>query len=418
MATKLRLEFHTTFTSYSATEVLGEGGAGRVYGAQSDDGSDVAIKLLTGTTSDKRKRFSNEIAFLSKGVSPRLVKVIDHGLLDTPTLKGPFYVMPRYASSLRAVIGNARPEDAFALFQQLIDGVEAAHLMNVTHRDLKPENVLLEASGKHLVVADFGIAHFTEELLVTAVATGLADRLANFQYASPEQRAKGRSVDHRADLYSLGLMLNELFTGEVPHGTQYKLIGSTAPSFSFLDPIVTQLLSNAPNDRPASIAAVKTLIERHRTEGVTQQRLDELNRVVIPASEVTDPLGGKAPSIANVDWQLEPGARAGGLTLFFDKPIPEGWKAALLNMGNYESVMGKGPEQFRFDGNRARIGSEPQDVQRIVDHFKQWIPRTTEIYQRKLAQAARRLEADRISELQAQRVAEEKRLEVLRNLRL
>jgi serine/threonine protein kinase len=418
VAPSFRLEFETTFGSYSATEVLGEGGAGRVYAGQSDDGRDVAIKVLTQTTGDKRKRFSNEIAFLSKGVSPRLVTVIDHGLLNTPRLRGPFYVMPRYASSLRAVIGKVRPEDAFALFQQLLDGVEAAHLMNVFHRDLKPENVLLEASGKHLVVADSGIAHFTEELLVTAVATGLADRLANFQYAAPEQRTKGRSVDHRADLYSLGLMLNELFTGEVPHGTQYKLVGSAAPSFSFLDSIVSQLLSNAPNDRPASIAAVKTLIERHRTEGVSQQRLDELKRVVVPASEVVDPLAGNAPSIINVDWQLEPGARSGVLTLFFDVPIPEGWRAALLNMGGHEAVWGKGPEQFRFSGDRAHIGAEPQDVQRIVDHFKRWIPRATEVYQRKLAQAARQLEANRIAELQAQRIAEEKRLEVLRNLRL
>ena len=70
--------------------------------------------------------------------------------------------------------------------------MEAAHLKKVVHRDLKPENFLYSSSQNRIVVADFGIARFQEEELYTAVETKAEDRLANFQYASPEQRKRGR----------------------------------------------------------------------------------------------------------------------------------------------------------------------------------------------------------------------------------
>lgn len=75
------------------------------------------------------------------------------------------------------------------------------------HRDLKPENILHDPIENRLVVSDFGIAHFTAELMHTLVETKLAERLANFHYAAPEQRRPGGLVDHRADIYALGLIL-------------------------------------------------------------------------------------------------------------------------------------------------------------------------------------------------------------------
>ena len=77
------------------------------------------------------------------------------------------------------------------LFSQLLNGVEAAHLRKVIHRDLKPENILYDPRGNRVIVADFGIAQFQEEELYTAVETKAEDRLANFQYAAPEQRKRG-----------------------------------------------------------------------------------------------------------------------------------------------------------------------------------------------------------------------------------
>ena len=91
-----------------------------------------------------------------------------------------------------------QPEKALMYFSQLLDGVVAAQLLEVVHRDLKPENILFDERNNKLLVTDFGIAQFKEEDLYTAVETKETDRLANFQYAAPEQRIRGGKVDHRA----------------------------------------------------------------------------------------------------------------------------------------------------------------------------------------------------------------------------
>src|SRR5262249_30968469 len=159
-------------------------------------------------TSDKRRRFKNELAFLTKTNHSNIVNVVDHGVARGE-LTGPFYVMKRYDESLRELIRTGMKVDAvLPFFSQLLDGVEAAHLLGVVHRDLKPENFLFDKASSSLAVADFGIARFTEHLIATIVETAPAQRLANFQYAAPEQRQSGASVGVPADIYALGLILN------------------------------------------------------------------------------------------------------------------------------------------------------------------------------------------------------------------
>lgn len=104
----------------------------------------------------------------------------------------PFYVMPLYQHTLRGLMdAGIERNRILPLFSLILDGVEAAHLLRVWHRDLKPENVLCDANSGSAVIADFGIAHFEEDELYTAVETRNGDRLANFQYAAPEQRIRG-----------------------------------------------------------------------------------------------------------------------------------------------------------------------------------------------------------------------------------
>ena len=91
------------------------------------------------------------------------------------------------------------------MFSKILDGVEAAHLRQIFHRDLKPENIPINPASGELVVADFGVAHFEEDDLIDSVQTKVGERLGNFEYAAPEQRRPGQVVDHRADIYSLGL---------------------------------------------------------------------------------------------------------------------------------------------------------------------------------------------------------------------
>ncbi len=407
--------FETAFASYTAESLLGEGGAGRVYGATAPDGSQVAVKLLAEerASRDKRGRFKNELAFLLRNSHKNIVTVTDHGLIKSPSVSGPFYVMRRFDCSLRTLLQETLdPKWVMRLLAQLLDGVEAAHLQGVVHRDLKPENVLFDRKTDVLAVADFGVASFTEDTLATIVETKPTQRLANFLYAAPEQRVPGRKVGIPADLYAIGLMLNEVFTKEVPHGTDYKTVGSASPDFGFIDAIVSQLLRQDPNERPQSVAAVKQLIQRYNAEAVSQQRLSEISKTVISAVEVDDPLAINVPTIVAADWSNDV------LTLTLDQPISHGWIQALQNMGNYTSVWGKGPEAFRFQGNRAIVQASEHEVQQVIDYFKTWLPRATGVYKNNLEQQARQQEHQQRQKLQQEREAEERKLRVLNNIKL
>jgi hypothetical protein len=259
--------FETAFGTYEATDVLGEGGSGRVYGVVRSDGAQFALKALRPelSSSDRRKRFKNEIDFLSKMHHPNIIGVIDYGLWKTAEGTAPFYVMPRIQQTLRAAMtAGLHPEQVLLLFTQMLDGLEVAHGRRVSHRDLKPENVLYEITETRLLIADFGVAHFEEEDLLTAVESRQADRLANFVYAAPEQRRRHEEVGHRADIYALGLILNEMFTREVPQGAGYRTIGAVAPAFACLDPLVDRMIQQAPDARPGSIDEIRRALPKLR----------------------------------------------------------------------------------------------------------------------------------------------------------
>ena len=412
---KKSIVFETAFASYTADSLLGEGGAGRVYSATAPDGSPVAVKLLAEerASRDKRGRFKNELAFLLRNHHRNIVTVTDHGIIKSQSISGPFYVMRRFDCSLRHLLqGSLDTKQVMHLLAQLLDGVEAAHLQGVVHRDLKPENVLFDKKTDVLAVADFGVASFTEDALATIVETGPTQRLANFLYAAPEQRVPGRKVGIPSDLYAVGLMLNELFTKEVPHGTDYKAIASSAPNFAFLDTIVSQLLRQDPSERPQSVAAVKQLIQRYNAEAVSQQRLSAISQTVIPATEVDDPLATAPPKVVDADWADNT------LTLSLDRQISQGWVQALRNMGSYSSVWGKGPEAFRFIGNKAIVHASENEVQQVVDHFKNWLPRATSVFKYNLEQQAQREQFQQRQQLQKEREAEERRLRILSSIKL
>ncbi len=105
---KLRkqVSFETTFGIYVVDEVIGEGGAGRVYGGLGPDETPIALKVLAAerATADKRRRFKNELSFLARNEHPNIVTVIDHGVARGGPIEGPFYVMHRYQSSLRQLM--------------------------------------------------------------------------------------------------------------------------------------------------------------------------------------------------------------------------------------------------------------------------------------------------------------------------
>lgn len=393
------ITFETVSGEYVADAVIGEGGSGRVYGAKGSDGSDVAIKVLTAADKEKRRRFKNEINFGSQNEHKNVVTIIDKGLLATTKPSSPFYVAHRYDGNLRTLMQERgiQPDTSLSYFTQVLNGIEAAHLKGVIHRDLKPENILYDRKVNLLAIGDFGIARFTEELLATAVRTDDSKRLANFVYAAPEQRSPGAEAWVPADIYALGLILNEMFTGTVPHGTGFQTIANVAKEFGFLDPIVAQMLSQSPAGRPQSIADVKSLIMKHRAEAVSLQKLSEISNTVIKVTDVDDPLALVPPRLVNADWNN------GTLTLTLDRPVTQRWVQALHKMRNYSSVAGKGPEIFNFSGNSARVNCDGRQAQQIIDYFKAWLPIATRVLKQQLEDEARQREARERAQLQAQK---------------
>ena len=198
--------------------------------------------------------------------------------------------MPLYSGTLRDLMAKGiGPKSVLPYFGQILDGVEAAHLQGVWHRDIKPENILFSDVNDTLVVADFGIARFEEEDLLTAVETKDGDRLANFLYSAPEQRIRGKTVDNSADIYALGLILNEMYTGAVPQGTSFRRVSEVSAEYAYLDGLIELMLRQDSSSRP-SVADVKRQLIARGNEFVSVQRLDSLKSQVVPDTEVNDPI--------------------------------------------------------------------------------------------------------------------------------
>jgi serine/threonine protein kinase len=415
MAKKDYPVFEAALETYTAHEIIGEGGAGKVYRVTSSDGELLALKCLAPDriTRERVKRFKNEIEFGRRTVHGNIVKITDTGAIQIDGVKCPFYVMPLYPGTLRGLMKQLGPGDAQRYFSQLLDGVEAAHLHKVWHRDLKPENVLWDKSGDRLLVADFGVAHFEEDEIYTAVETKVAARLANFQYAAPEQRARGTAVDQRADIFALGLILNEMFTGEVRQGAGHKRIGDIDPKQAYLDDLVELMTQQNPANRPAAISAIKSELIGRQRQFVSQQKLDEARRQVVKASE---PEAFKPISIIDFDYV------DGRLLFQLDRAPPEQWRDEFRNPSVSTSYLSNyHPQVWTVAGNQISVTVNHENentMQRLVNYAKQYVESANRTHERHLVEEARSKEREQ-REAQERRVAAAAaRARVLKNVRL
>lgn len=403
-------QLRTTFNSYSVLDQIGEGGSGTVFSAKDDSGKSVAIKILDSSKakSEKLKRFENEFRFCSRNKHPNIITVLDNGLSED---QSPFFVMPLYKGSIRRRIGKLSPRDALTIFEKIIDGVDAAHKAGVFHRDLKPENILSNDTITDLVVADFGIARFEEEEIFTAVETKEGTRLANFQYAAPEQRTRGQAVDKRADIYALGLMLNELFTGQLALGTNFKTINSVTNDYPYLDSLVDMMLQQNPDHRFQNIDDIKKELIGRGEQHVAFLKISALKETVVPAGELDDPIVSEPMAIVKVGWN------GGNLRIELNHQPNPVWRWALNNMGNYSAMIGYEPQRFQFIGNVAWIPSRADDAQMIIDNFKQWLHITNSVYRNKLREDMEAAERQQRIELQRKVREEEESARVNQGLK-
>ncbi len=249
---------------YTLLEVLGGGGMGRVYLAHDNVlDREVALKVLREEYADDEgfvERFRREAKNAASLNHPSIVQVYDQGRDEGGTYYMAMEYVPGRTLKDRIVEGGPLdPGEAAGLGSRVAEALGVAHARGIVHRDIKPENVLLGASGG-AKVADFGIARAasSETMTETNSVWGTA------AYMSPEQ-VGGKRVGPASDLYSLGVVLYEMLTGELPFrggdpiATAMKHINEPAPHPKeanpavpeALDALVVKLLAKEPEDRPA-----------------------------------------------------------------------------------------------------------------------------------------------------------------------
>jgi serine/threonine protein kinase len=410
--------FDTSGHEYLVMEEIGFGGSGHIYKVKDESGNFFAIKILDPgkASKDKIRRFKNELHFCQANKHPNIISIIDDGFIKTKESgeKLPFYVMPLYSCSLRKLIKqNINKNKIMEFYSNLLDGIEAAHLKNVIHRDIKPENILYDEKNDFLLVADFGIAHFEEDDLYTAIKTQDKDRLANFQYAAPEQKIPGQIVDSRADIYALGYILNELFTGKVPLGSGYKKIKDVAADYEYLDDLVDIMIRQNPDDRPPNIDNIKLRLISQKNKFISTQKLNKLKGEVIKEEEIDDPIILDPIRVVDFDWNS-----TGWLKIILNQSVNPMWQTALLNIGSYRHIIGKEPEVFRFDKNAAFIQAQENEVQQVIDFFKSWLPKANQRYKEMSEQKRREAFDQRAREQQIKIKAEEARRRVLSSVKI
>lgn len=290
---------------YALVELLGRGGTAKVYLAYDNVlGQDVALKILREQYAEDEKfveRFRREAQSVARLSHPNIVPVYDWGRSGDDVYYTTMEYVPR--GTLRAWIkrnGPFSPATAIGVALQIAGALSAAHENGIIHRDVKPQNVLVTKNGD-VKVTDFGIAWAAAASSLTTTGTiwGTATHI------SPEQ-AMGRPAGPRSDLYSLGVVLYEMLTGEIPYDaethTGIALMHVNEPVRSpreanpnvpkALDALATKLLAKKPEDRYPSAVALVADLERVRSGLPPSAARPATHAVAVSSTPARIPRGG------------------------------------------------------------------------------------------------------------------------------
>ena len=247
--------------NYSTRTELGRGGMATVYLAHDNKfDTDVAIKVLNKefvNNENIRKRFLAEARSMFKMSHPNIIKVTDL-IEDGDTVA--FVMEYVEGETLKEYIerkGKLNDSEIKTIFSQMLDAVGYVHEQNLVHRDIKPSNFMLDKNGK-IKLMDFGIAKNTDSNSAEYTQTGTGMQMGTPMYMSPEQITETKSVRAQSDIYSLGVVLWQMVTGEKPYDTK------TLSSFQLQTKIVNDPLpkSNTVWDRIIEKATQKEVDKR------------------------------------------------------------------------------------------------------------------------------------------------------------
>jgi tRNA A-37 threonylcarbamoyl transferase component Bud32 len=256
-------ELADQFPQLEIIELLGQGGMGAVYKArQKQLGRAVALKILppqTGQDPAFAERFNREARSLARLNHPNIVTVYDFG--HSP--EGLYFFIMEFVegTDLRKVLSSKQlsPAEALAVVPQICAALQFAHDEGIVHRDIKPENILLDTKGR-VKIADFGLARLMNQTEIAFTLTQADQRMGTPHYMAPEQIEHPHQVDHRADIYSLGVVFYEMLTGELPIG-RFDPPSQRVQMDVHLDDVVLHTLEKAPDRRYQHASELKTDVE-------------------------------------------------------------------------------------------------------------------------------------------------------------
>ncbi len=266
-------ELAEKFPQLEIIEFIGRGGMGAVYKArQRELDRIVALKILPPRTSDTlsfTERFTREARALAKLNHPNIVTLYEFGQAG-----GLYFFLMEYVDgvTLRQLLATGRvaPREALAIVPQICDALQFAHDHRIVHRDIKPENILMDRRGR-VKVADFGLAKIIGGDDASSVTgngalpsdvdlTNASKVMGTPSYMSPEQLEHPTEVDHRADIYALGVVFYQMLTGELPD----KLLSPPSRKVQIdvrLDEVVLRALEKRPELRYQTVEEMRTQVE-------------------------------------------------------------------------------------------------------------------------------------------------------------
>ena len=284
------------FPQLEIIELIGQGGMGVVYKARQPKlDRFVALKILAeslATDPTFEERFTREARMLAKLSHPNIVTIYDHGIASAPQTPDArpetqfYYLLMELVDgvNLRQAMAAGRftATEALALVPRICEALQYAHDEGVLHRDIKPENILLDGRGR-VKIADFGIAKMLGEAQPGGTLTASGASLGTPHYMSPEQIEHPSEVDHRTDIFSLGVVFYEMLTGELPLG-RFGPPSAKSAVDRRVDEIVFRTLEKERELRQQSAGEVKT-------------QLDTLSLTAAPPPRDPQPAGNRTPRI-------------------------------------------------------------------------------------------------------------------------
>jgi eukaryotic-like serine/threonine-protein kinase len=368
------------FGNYRAISLLGEGGMGAVYLAEHPTiGRRVAVKVLHKNyirDENLLGRFLNEARAANAIRHPNIIEILDSGTIADGT---PFLVMEllegeSLGGRLRRVGALPIPE-AVELAYQTASALGAAHKKGIVHRDLKPDNLFIipdphEPERERIKVLDFGIAKLQQGSTGDSVKTRTGTLMGTPIYMSPEQCRGTKAIDHRSDIYSLGVILFEMLVGQPPFvsegfgelvnmhlNVQPPVPSSQNPAIPpALDAIVLKMLQKDPEKRFADMGEVQAAL---KASGGTM--------FVVRGSQSSSPeLGGRTPppvSISNPKLRETTLSAGAGERTEQVQPRRKG-RSAMILLVTGAAAVGVGLFLFR-DGEKVatqRLESQPANV--------------------------------------------------------